>query len=109
MVEQLGAAASSRGSLSAKSQEAWAERLSLTLEQAQAAPDAGDAAAAERAGRAVSALVKAIKDVETLQDFARAQRPEKNAEELREDLERRIARFIGADRALDLLGEPDGG
>ena len=79
------------------------------LEDAQSALAAGDAVAAERAGKAVSALVKALKDVEELEALALGQRPEEDDEELRANLERRIARFIGADRAEDIHAEVDAG
>jgi hypothetical protein len=95
MVEHMGAAKTSL--------EQWAARLLATLEQAHEALAEGDAAGAERAGRAVSALVHALREVDELETFARSRRPEENEEEQRADLERRIARFVAADRAEDLL------
>ncbi|MBL8548392.1 MAG: hypothetical protein JNJ73_00300 [Hyphomonadaceae bacterium] len=107
MVKQLGAGGGS-GLEEPPALEIWSARLSRALQDAQGALAAGDAVQAERAGKAVSALCKALKDVEELNALALGQRPEENDEELRANLERRIARFIGADRAEDLLGEPDG-
>jgi hypothetical protein len=97
MVEHSGAA---RTSL-----DEWVGRLSQTLEAAHRALAEGDAMAAFEAGRAVSALVRALREVDALEETARGRRPERNDKELRADLERRIARFVEADRAEDLLAE----
>jgi hypothetical protein len=92
-------------SLAQSLSEPWAGRLQAALEEAYAALRDGDAAAAERAGKAVCALVRALREVETLAQIERGRQPEEDEEELRADLERRIARFIEADRAEDLLAE----
>lgn len=92
MVENSGT--SGRGGL-----EQAAAAFRAMLADAEAALRCGDIQEGERRAKAVSALVRAVRDVAELEAFARLQPPEDDAESIRAEIRRRIARLIEADAA----------
>ena len=77
----------------------WSEALEAALHEARSALASGEAQDAERRAKAVSAFAKAIRDTAELAEYARTLPPEEDVEAIREELRRRIARFIDADKA----------
>lgn len=69
------------------------------LEGARTALNGGDAADSERRAKAVSALVRAERDVAEFLNEVRATRLEDDEDACREELQRRLAKFIAADEA----------
>ena len=85
----------------------WSEALDAALNETRAALAAGEAQEAERRAKAVSAFARAIRDAQELEDYARQQEPEADADAIRDELRRRVARFAEAQRAgadLEELG-----
>lgn len=77
----------------------WSAALDAALRETQASLTAGEAQDAERRAKAVSAFAKAIRDAAELADYARTLPPEEDAEAIRAELRRRIARFIEAEQS----------
>jgi hypothetical protein len=64
------------------------------LDEACGAFKAGDCAAAAGRARAVSAIARAARDLAAFEDGARTLSEERDVEEIRAELERRIARVL---------------
>jgi hypothetical protein len=69
------------------------------LDGARTALNVGDAADSERRAKAVSALVRAERDVAEFLNEARATGLEDDEDACRQELQRRLSRFIEADEA----------
>ena len=100
MVENLGLG-------DAEAIENWSRRLRAQLEEALSLLDAGDAPEAERRAKAVVAMVKAVKDIADLHALAQTMAPQEDEEDLRAQIQDRLARWIEADRGEDLSRGPD--
>ena len=77
----------------------WQAALEDALTDVRQMLAAGEPQEAERRAKAVSAFAKAIRDTVELAAYGRDQAPEDDAEALRAELRRRVARVIEADRA----------
>lgn len=95
MVENMGLG-------DAEAIEDWSRRLRAQLEEALGLLDAGDALEAERRAKAVVAMVKAVKDIADLHALAHTMTPQEDEENLRKQIQDRLARWIEADRGEDL-------
>jgi hypothetical protein len=85
------------------------ESLSAALDAAHEALAAGEHVGAERAAKAVTALARAAREVAALEAAAAAYPVQENIDDIRAELERRLTRYIEADRAEDLLARGDPG
>ena len=86
----------------------WSEALQAALLETRAALAGGETQDAERRAKAVSAFAKAIRDAAELAEYARTMPPEEDAEAIRAELRRRIARYADAAKSGAGAGELEG-